>query len=369
MKKHFKTILCLFLLVLFLAAGFVIFSNKTVEVNQEDVSFPKTKGNNLSLDQKIGQLFVIGVKGSVFDEEMAQLIKELHPGGVLLLKENIQDIEQLKSLVNSLQEASLKDSGLSLFVAVDQEGGIISRISWAESTPQSEIEDAEDAYRIGRERAEELKELGINLILGPLADAALKDDFIFERSFKKDKETASELAKGLISGQKEGGVLSCLKHFPGYGGIYFNPEDKLATLKEVPEISQFKTAAESSPEMVMISNVIYKELDSKVLFSFLANGIDFLKKEFPGDYLVVSDDLAQYSLLNNFSTEEIVSKPFNAGVDLLIFSGWRTPVSNGVAWFKKAVGTGTVSLERIDSSLLKIIRMKEKLIIQNQNEN
>lgn len=366
MKKHLKTILCFFLLVLFLAVGFVIFNNKTVEVRQENVLL--IKKNSLTLDQKIGQMFIIGIEGGVFDEEMAQLIKELHPGGILLLKDNIQNAGQLETLVDALQKASLKDNGLPLFIAVDQEGGIVSRLSWVEKTPQSEIKDAEDAYRIGRERAEELRGLGINLILGPLADATLKDDFIFERSFKKGEETAGELAKGLILGQKEGGVLSCLKHFPGYGGIYFNPEDKLAALEKIPEISQFKTAAEALPEMVMISNVVYKELDSEV-FSFLTSGIDFLKKEIPGDYLVVSDDLAQYSLLNNFSAEEIVSGPFNAGVDLLIFSGWRTPVSSGISWFKKAVDAGVISLERVDGSLLKIIKMKEKLIIPNQNEN
>lgn len=368
MKKYLKIALYLLLV---LTAGLIIFSSKAVKENSESVPSPEVKGekSSLSLDQKIGQLFVIGVKGSVFDEKMAQLIKELHPGGILLLKDNVQNAEQLKGLISSLQEASFKDSGLPLFIAVDQEGGVISRISWAEKTPQSEIKDAKEARQIGREKAAELKDLGINLILGPLADEALEGDFIFERSFKKDEKMSGELAKELILGQKEGGVFSCLKHFPGYGGIYFNPEDRLATLKEIPSIAQFKTAAESLPEIVMVSNVVYKELDSSVPFSFLVSGISFLKKEIPGDYLIISDDLAQYSLLNNFPTEEVVAKPFNAGVDLLIFSGWRAPVSIGVDAFKKVVSAGSVSLEKVNSSVLKIIQMKEKLISQNSSEN
>ena len=183
------------------------------------------KLNKLSLEQKIGQLFIIGFDGKSLNSDIENLVKELHPGGILLLKRNIEDENQLKELIVSLQEIALKDTGLPLFIAVDQEGGLISRIEWIEKTPQFEIKDNVRAYQVGKDRGTELRELGINLNLAPLLDISFSNDFIFERSFQKNHEIIGELAKSLIQGQKEAGMFTAMKHFPGYGGISFKPEE------------------------------------------------------------------------------------------------------------------------------------------------
>lgn len=377
MQNSQKTILFIFLLALIIS--FVIYkipykisiSRKSPIAGKDEIL------DKLSLEQRIGQLFIIGFDGKVLNSEIENLIKEMHPGGILLLKRNIENENQLKELISSLQEIALKDTGLPLFVVVDQEGGLISRISWAEKTSQSEIESPERAYQIGKRRAEELKKLGINLNLAPLLDTTFPGDFIFERSFQKDAKIIGELAKELIRGQKEAGILTGLKHFPGYEGIPFNPEEKLAVLEKIPEISQFKKATAASdepseaslaplgrealPEMIMTANVIYKDIDKELPFTFSKKGIQFLKKEILGDYLLVSDDLAQNSLLDKFSLKEIVTLPIKAGVDILIFSGWRMPPEKGVLAFREAVNKNEISQERINQSVSKIIELKQRL--------
>jgi len=282
---------------------------------------------------------------------------------VLLLSKNIEDREQLKSLVSGLQEISLRETGFPLFIAVDQEGGVISRIGFLEEkTPQSEIKTPETAYQVGLRRGGEMGELGVNLNLAPVLDAASSADFLFNRSFQKPASEIGELAKSLILGQKATGVLTAVKHFPGYSGIAFNPEGELAEITEVPEISQFKKAMESNPELVMTSNVVYQPVDSSLPFTLSAKAIQYLKNNLGERILVISDDLDQNSLLKKFPLKEILIKPVEAGVDILIFSGWRLPVENGLDTFWQSFQNGEVSKEKIETACSRIIQLKQKLL-------
>jgi len=316
---------------------------------------------NLTLEQKVGQLFIIGINGTELDVEMEQTIKDLHPGGILLLGKNIENREQVKKLILDLQTIAEEDTGLPLFVTIDQEGGVVNRISFLEeNTAQKDIKTKEKAYQVGLNRGKELKDLGINLNLAPLLDEIKENDFIFNRAFQENQDKTSELAKELIRGQKEAGILTCIKHFPGYGGVTFHPEDNLGERQKLPEIVQFKEAIKQNPEFVMTANVIYKEFGD-LPFTFLKKGVDLIKKELGDSVLIMSDDLDQYSLLNNYSLEDIVIKPIMAGVDVLIFSGWRLPTKDGVNALVFALEGGKIQEEKINKAVERIFEIKEKL--------
>jgi len=359
MKKLLSIVLAVN--VVALAAALFVFRGGEKAEEKEFFNIPRNREKEvlekLSLDQKIGQMFIIGFKEKKAAPELEALIKELHPGGILLLSRNIESEEQLKELTGFLQKIAMEDSGLPLFIAVDQEGGPISRINWMEDAPQSEINTKEQACLIGRRRGEQLKELGVNLNLAPLLDISYPGDFIFDRTFKASADLIKELGAGLIQGQKEAGIMTAIKHFPGYGGISFNPEEKLAFAEGLPGFVHFQETAKAGADMIMISNVVYKVLSEELPFSFLPAGIDLLNTD---DYLIISDDLSQNSLLNNFSLKEIVSSPVKAGVNILIFSGWRSPVHEGVWELQKAVEQGEVEEETINNSVLKIIKLKQE---------
>jgi len=123
-------------------------------------------------------------------------------------------------------------------------------------------------------------------------------------------------------------------------------------LKKIPETSQFENVGS---EMIMVSNVVYKELDEELPFSFLKEGVGMIE-----DKIIISDDLSQYSLLNNFSLNDIVSKPFLAGVDMLIYSGWRSSVEEAINEFKKIAPD---NIKRIDESSSKIIKLKQSISV------
>ncbi len=315
-----------------------------------------------ALKEKAGQLVIVGFEGKEISPQLEQFLKDYKPGGLLLLSKNIESKEQLKGLTSGLQEISLRETGQPLLIAVDQEGGIISRLGFLEEkTPQSEIKNKEQAEQIGLKRGEELKDLGINLNLSPVLDWTKEGDFLFERSFKKEPEISGELGRGLISGQKAAGIFTALKHFPGYCGITSDPEENLATLENIPEISQFKKAAEAEPEFVITSNVIYKETEPSLPFTFSSKGIKFLKDNLGSKILLISDDLDQNSLLKKYSLKETLTKPIQAGVDILIFSGYRTAVPKGLNVFLEAIKNKEISEARINEAYLKIIELKKKL--------
>jgi len=313
------------------------------------------------LIDKIGQLFIIGFQGKTVTPQLEDFFKKYKPGGVLLLSKNIESSTQLKSLTEQLQSLSLRETGLPLFIAVDQEGEPMSRIGFlSEKTAQSALVDTDGAYNVGFNRGKELKELGINLNLAPVLDDMQAGDFYFNRAFQKVPELAGQLARSIILGQKEAGILTAIKHFPGYAGVTFNPETSLAKIS-LPETSQFTKAAEAEPAMVMAANAIYQEIDSSLPLTFSAQGVQFLKSTLGSEILIISDDLAQNSLLQNFSLEEIMTKPIDAGIDMLIFSGWRTSVEQGLDTFWEAVLNQQISEQKINDIVSKIIQLKESL--------
>jgi len=316
-----------------------------------------------ALREKVGQLFIVGFEGKEVSPQLEEFIKKYKPGGVLLLSKNIESQEQLKNLISGLQEISLKETGLPLFIAVDQEGKSLARIGFlSEKTDQSEIKNADEAEQVGLKRGQELKELGVNLNLAPVLDIASSGDFLFDRSFQKPAGETGELAKSLISGQKTAGILTCMKHFPGYGGISSSPEEELGTLSDVPEISQFKKAAEANPEIIMTSNLIYQQIDSSLPFPLSVKAIRYLKDNLGQGILIVSDDLDQNSLLEKFSLKDIVKKPVEAGVDILIFSGYRLPAEKGLDEALQAAQNKEISLEKIDKAFLRITQLKKALL-------
>lgn len=316
----------------------------------------------LNFEQKLGQLLMLGFEGKTLTPQLESFFKKYKPGALLLLSQNIESKEQLKALASQLQALSLKETGFPLLIAVDQEGGIINRADFLEEkTPQKNIMSNENAFQIGQKRGLELKSLGINLNLAPVLDLSLTGDFLFERSFQKTAEISGNLAKFLISGQKSAGILTSIKHFPGYSGIGFNPENKLAELEAVPEISQFRKAMEAIPEFVMTSNVIYKEIDS-LPFSFSPRALKFLKESLGESVLVLSDDLAQDSLIQKFSLKEVMQKPIEAGIDMIIFSGYKVPVEQGVDEFIKAYKNNEIPKEKAEKAIQRIAQLKNNMI-------
>jgi len=321
---------------------------------------------SMTLEHKVGQFLLVGFEGTSMTPALQSLLETVHPGGVILFGRNVTGADQLKSLVQSLQAVALADNGQPLFVAIDQEGGQIRRLTWLDdATAQADIASSERAYKLGLRRAKALSQMGINVNLAPVLDMAGPGDFLDEygRIFPGGPEIVGELGFNLIQGQKEGGVFSAAKHFPGYGGITYDPETTMIpVMPGVPEISQFQAALPAQPEFVMTANVIYESIDPDQPFSLSPAGIGFLRETLPGDYLIITDDLASKVLKERFTLPETVVLAGKAGADILLISSNQSDeVVAAYDRLLEAVRRGEISQGAVDDTVSRIVRLKQLL--------
>ncbi|MDO8470839.1 MAG: glycoside hydrolase family 3 N-terminal domain-containing protein, partial [bacterium] len=154
--KKIAVLLGGFLIGILLLYAFWVSSNASKPKSPEDF-----------LRDKLGQMLIIGFEGTEFTPQLGELLEEVRPGGVLLLSRNVVSWGQIQNLTYDLQEFALREIGHPLFIAVDQEGGEISRFSWVDYTSQAGLFDKEEGYTIGQKRAKQLREMGVNMNLAP----------------------------------------------------------------------------------------------------------------------------------------------------------------------------------------------------------
>ncbi|OHA67748.1 MAG: hypothetical protein A3C82_01785 [Candidatus Wildermuthbacteria bacterium RIFCSPHIGHO2_02_FULL_47_12] len=343
----------------------------------------------LSFEDKLGQMFLIGFEGTEVTPEVSSLLSTIRPGGVLLLGRNIVNEAQLMKLIAGLQDISMRVVGLPLFVAVDQEGGIVSRIPWAEDTAQFDLQDGAEAFLVAQKRAQDLKKVGVNMNLAPVLDSDGMGDFLFNRSFQKDQDASLVVAQGLIRGHAQEGVIPVPKHFPGYDGVAFNPETGVLPFTEnFPDTSFFKKVMDfSQVPFLMLSHVVYEAVDPADPLPLSEKGMELVRKELGGQVLFMSDDLASKSLMAHYSLGEIGRASLSAGVDILLVGGYPetavveefySAVKNELAKEQPAYGAasmgglyeilsdaaeGDIGLqERVEQSADKIVKLKKEML-------
>ena len=306
--------------ILFALIGILVLVGFPTFFSTTPVSSHELVSERLSLKEALGQTLLVGFEGKEMNPELETLVKRMQPGGVLLLKRNIEEKEQAKKLIADLQEISR----VPLFVAVDQEGGIVSRVWWGESTPQAELNNQVEAMLVGRRRAEGLRELGINMNLAPVLDSASSGDYLFPRSFQNDPMLSSLFAHTLTQAHEQEGVLSVLKHYPGYDDISFNPETEI-----IPRVREFPQAEAFSnlffrlvPPLLMLSHVVYEDVDSNNPLPLSEQGIAKVRERAGEDVLLMSDDLLSVAFVEKYSPEELGSRALLSGVDILLAAGY-----------------------------------------------
>ncbi len=306
------------LIVIFLGLGIFFFA----------ISSPISQNvSQLSLQEALGQMVIIGFEGTAMNPELESLMREVKPGGVLLLGRNIVNERQLAKLTQDLQKISMEYAGVPLFVAVDQEGGLVSRVPFAEHTKQSALQNYEYAFSVGRARAQDLQKLGINMNLAPVLDSNHASDFIYSRSFQKSPEQFIPIANGLVEGHQQQGVIAVPKHIPGYDGISYNPEEGvIPAVYDFPDLSSAKKILEdTNAPFAMISHVVYNNVDQEYPLPLSSKGLKLVQDTVGGDVLFMSDDLSSKSLMSKYSFEIIGSKAVEAGVDVLLVGGYPDP--------------------------------------------
>jgi beta-N-acetylhexosaminidase len=327
----------------------------------------------LSLEQKIGQRLLFGIPGTRVGERTRRLVREGLLGGVLLTKQNIAGREQLSRFTTELQElAGQSHPPVGLLVAVDQEGGRVSRLDldrlsrfppphdWAGYGDPFYIEAV--AYITAREALQ----LGCNLNLAPVLDLyALGDGTIIgDRSMGAEASEVAALGLAYLAGARRAGMAAAIKHFPGHGRTVVDTHQKLAVLEVDGEtlwnhdLLPFRLAIEDSVEAVMTAHILYPRLDpdypvtlsEKILRGLLRERLGF-------EGVVISDDIEMGALAGNYPTREIMKRAILAGVDVILAVGGLDALKL-IGEVKGLVRSGELSEEQIEEGVRRVLRLK-----------
>ena len=344
-----------------------------------------------TLEQKAAQMLMVGFRDTAItaESEVAQWRRDYQIGGVILFEydspsksrpRNITSKQQLKTLVDNLKRLSPKP----LFVAVDEEGGNVSRLKTRygfEPTVTPEYLgtlDNEDSTRFyARRIAQTCRSLGINVNFAPSVDVNVNPDCPiigkFGRSFSADAEVVARTARWYIEEHNKAGGLGAIKHFPGHGSsvsdTHLGLADVTQTWQDV-ELQPYKLLlSDSLSTAVMTSHIFNRNIDSVYPATLSAATLSILRNSIQFNGLLFSDDMMMNAISKFFGLEEAICLAINAGVDVLIFSNnidSYNPdiVKDAIDIIVRLVGEGKISAERIEQSYQRIVDVKNKLGIK-----
>lgn len=338
--------------------------------------------SNMSLDEKIGQLVVSGFYGTSLDENILKLIKEDKISGVILFNRNVKDSNTLLSLNNSLKESN-KNNKLPLFISVDEEGGLVTRMPKdIKRLPTNKyigsLNNKDLSYKVGEILGEQLSYFGFNMNFAPVLDinSNPNNPVIGDRSFGNNKDIVSNLGTSTMKGIQSKNIISVVKHFPGHGDTSVDSHVNLPVVNydinrlKSFEFVPFKTAIQNGADAVMVGHILLPKIDSKYPSSMSYEIVtNILRKDLGFNGLVVSDDMTMGAITENYSIEEASIKAINAGVDLLLVCQKYENTENVLKALKEAALNGTISKERLDNALYNIISIKEKYISNKEYDN
>lgn len=340
------------------------------------------------LRKDIAEMLMVGFRGTEIDDDntIVRDICDYGVGGVILFEfdcpsqsrpRNITSPQQLRQLCASLQGLGTE----RLFIAIDQEGGMVNRLKPSYGfpsfpSPAATAAQGNDSVRhCAALTAQWLNWLGINLNFAPCVDVNVNPECPvigrMERSFSDNPERVAECASIWIEEQQRRGVLSCLKHFPGHGSSKADTHAGLVDVSDtwLPlELEPYRTLiGKKEVQMIMTTHVFNSHLDSiypatlstATLTTLLRDSLHF-------EGVIVTDDLAMGAMVRQYSFDDILLRTILAGADMLCLSnngGTYDPdlVPHAVDAIFQMVKEGKISAARITQSANKIRNLKKEL--------
>ena len=335
-----------------------------------------------SLSFKIGQMILIGFPGPKVDDNVLKVVREGKVGSIILFEKNVpktNSYHQLKKILWTYQQAS----PAPLFIAIDQEGGLVNRLKEKYGFPRSITakqmgRDAKlDSVRFySTSTATTLAGLGININFAPVVDVAVNplNPVIVksERSFSSNPDTVAIMAKEVIQAHREHGIITVLKHFPGHGSSLADSHKGIAdvtnTWTEAELTPYYTLLKQNSIDAVMSAHIVNKKLDVRGLPGTLSDSIltGILRNKMGYKGLVFSDDLQMEAITKHYSLEQTIELAILAGVDILLFcnnvpGSEERKVENIHQIITQLVKSGKITEARINESYKRIMDWKKSL--------
>jgi beta-N-acetylhexosaminidase len=352
--------------------------------------------DSLTLEQKVGQLFIVRPEAftslsdssdinsedtagmTSWSDEMTSYLAKYPVGGIALFGKNITDPTQLSSFLSSLHSTA----GVPLFLGVDEEGGIVARIAnngnfnvkkYSSMYAIGQTGDQANAYGVGSTIGSYLKEYGFNLDFAPDSDVYTNPNnkVIGTRSFSSDPQVAANMVNSAVQGFHSAGMMTCLKHFPGHGDTatdshhgYAEADKTWAEMLQCEELP-FESGISAGTDFIMAAHITTPNATSDGLPASLSKEMltDKLRGELGYQGLIITDAMDMEAITNYYSSADAAVTSFNAGADIILMPQSLQEAYQGVL---DAVNNGTISQDRLQASLYRIISVKMKYGIIQQ---
>lgn len=339
---------------------------------------------SMSLDDKVGQLFMVYVTGEAADSDHADavasnqerlgadngaaFVADYRPGGIIYFDwaNGLSDPEQIAVLSNGLQEAS----ATPLLIATDQEYGTVARIGepatqFPGAMPLGATRDTEAANRAAEAAGTELRAMGLNQNFAPDADVNVDpaNPVIGVRSFGSDPDLVSGFVAAQVSGYQAGGVAVSAKHFPGHGDTGTDSHVGLPVITHTAEeweridAPPFTAAIAAGADMVMSAHIQFPALDESLKPATLSQPIltGLLRDRLGFEGVIITDSLEMQGVRTEYGDERVPVMAILAGADMLLM-----PPDFPLAYeaVLAAVESGELTEERIDASVRRLLALK-----------
>jgi len=367
-KGHRTGILCLLVILTLILSTSYSFTAQTPTIDEIIAE--------MSLEQRVGQMFMVNLFGESLTYAGQEILETWQPGAVVLFGSNITTPSRIASLTNSYQQTIVDAGGIPLFIAVDQEGGIISRLQDGFTTfpvPMllTATADGELARQVGTAMANELRAVGVNMNLAPVADlnTNINNPIIGRRSLGTNPALVSIALRGVIEGMQSIDVMTAVKHFPGHGDTSEDSHTSLpvldldrARLARV-ELPPFIASIEAQTGAIMVSHIYYTQLEPEPntpasLSSAIVTGL--LRDELSYEGIIMTDALDMDAIDTVLSPENASIRAIQAGNDLIAIGANVGEASQARAMqaVVDAIRAGDIPEAQINASVHRILSAK-----------
>ncbi len=330
---------------------------------------------DMHLKKQIGQMIIAGFPSPTVDGQALTLAREYKIGNFILFSHNMSTARQVAGLCAELSDLVYDQTGLAPFIAADQEGGMVARITEgaalfpgamalaAGSTPS-------EVARVGENCGRMLRAMGVNVDFAPVADVNIEplNPVIGARAYGDDPHKVADFACAMALGMEKGGVLSTVKHYPGHGNVNTDSHldlpvnDTDPAVLEQTEFVPFQRAFDAGVSGLMSAHIMFPKLDGQ-LPATLSPAIitDLLRNKQGFEGLVFTDCLEMEAVRRSWGTAEGAVLSVLAGCDILIVSHHLEAAAAACDAIYRAVESGRIPREVIDRAYGRILAAKERM--------
>lgn len=342
-------------------------------MNAADIGF-------LSIEERIGQLFFIGIPGDRIDAQTEKLLSDVRPGGVCLFARNIREANQTRKLLDEIRNKS----AITPFLSIDQEGGLVDRLRrvLVPTPAPNKIRTAADASKLAEIIAEAVRILGFNMNFAPVVDVINQQrsgfsNGLHSRAFGTSPLEVVELASAFLKALQENGCIGCIKHFPGLGASEVDSHEELAAVAvsadelNSVDLYPYRSLLQTGDvNAIMVAHAVYpahnlQEADQngKLLPSSLSSNIvtKLLRHELNFDGLVLTDDLEMGAIVKNYGIGEASVLAILAGEDMVSICAGVDSIYESHKAITEAVRSERILEKRIDQTANRIAAVKARL--------